>query len=335
MARYTGSPWGTIHGKLGNIIGFQWKGIHVAKKYHSTPAFTGIAPTAVKDIFRIIQKFVARHFASNIQPIWEVIAKRSKLPVLGGNLLLKKSARVLYKSTNAGIQDPDMTLFQVSNGKLEPSLAITGATYTPASGQLVVTWNTNVFTNGDASDDAVLVLYRSAYTGHPEGNSWLLGTGVTRGTGTATVWTQPNLPSGDLTVFLYFWDGACHYSPSTDRGRAILQARDHIHQWKDPVTTTSSTFVKVISFNIYREVSYKAYKLYCLCKNATLYFRLKSGIEGDLDSNEVSGVATESKWKTASLNVSAQNEYITVEIYAKNLGSGTARLESGLFYGFL
>ena len=335
MATYTGSPFGTISGKLGHVIGSKWKGIRVITKYHSCAPHIGISPTAVKNIFRILGKLGSRHFDKLTNHIWNALATRSKLPVTGFNLLIKKSSRILFKSTVKGLQDPDITLLQVSDGNLEPSQCLIGASYTAATGQLVVTWATDVYRNGQHSDNAVILLYRSKYAGHPEGNSYLLGANATRSAGTSTVFTAPNLPPEDLTCFLYFYDGTGNYSPSTDRGRAIMQARDAIHHWESAKLTSSSNYVKVHSFKIYREQNYRAYKLFCRCKNATLYFKLKSGIEGDLDSDAVSGVAADITVRVPVLSVTAQNEYITVEVYTKNLGSGQARLESGYFYGYI
>jgi len=338
MARYTASPFGVIHGKLGKVVGSVWKGITYARKDFTPTNPNTVPQQAIRYICRVLTKFIARHFEKNTKQIWNTLATDLKLPLTGGNLFSKKSSRVLWKSTQSGVVSPDWTLLRVSDGLLEPSQEILSASYTQATGALTITWDPNIYRNGSVDDNAIIVIYQDAAGDAiltlSGGNSWLLGTTARRGDGTTTVNTVPNLPPQDLTVFLYFHDGIANYSPSTPRGRSIMQARDAIHHWNNSINVNSSSYIKVHEFKIYREQNYRAYKLLCHCKNATFYFRLKSGIEGDIDSNEISGVADSVTVREVSKYVSSQNEYITVEIWSKNLGSGQARLESGNFYGF-
>lgn len=333
MARYTGSPFGTIIGKLGDVVGFQWKGINCIRKDFTPTNPNALGQRAVRLIYIILQKLGARHYEELLVPVWNALAKRSKLPISGINLLLKKSSRLLFKSTLNGIQAPDYTRMCVSDGILEPTSQVVDTAYDEATGILTIDWDKEIYRNGKPTDNAVLLLYRTLYTGYPGGNSYVLGANATRSAGGAVVWTQPGLPAIDLTTFVFFYDGY-NYSPSMSR--SVMQARDSIYQEKEALTGDwAGAYTKIEEFKILRTSPMRAYRLYTLIKYCKLFFRLKSGIEGDLDSNIVEQTGAIETRAVAQLMCSGQEEYISVELWGQTSGVGTPRAENLLFYGYI
>jgi hypothetical protein len=332
MATYTGSPFGTIRGKLGNTVATKWKGINVIRSNFSPTNPNSLKQQAVKQGYRVIQKLGSRHFSNNVRPIWNVLAKRSGLPLTGLNLLLKKSARLLYKHTQAGILEPDWASLQVSDGILEPTDQVNAFAYTPASGLVTIDWDNEIYRNGNALDNVSVLIFRAPYDAHPEGNSWLLGTSATRGNASATLYTAKNLPSMDLTAFIYFSNGS-NYSASF--GRLLAQPRDTIIEEEEAITfDLAAGYEKITEYKILRRDWVDAYRLFAKIQNCQLFFRLKSIAEGDLDSDVVNEDDGFSRYRQPVLPVTAQNEYVSLELWAQNAGSGESRVENFQLYAY-
>lgn len=338
MAKYTGSPFGSIHGKIGHVVGFVYKGINVIRK-DFTPAFSNtIKQQAVKNIFPILQKLASRHFVNITKAIWERLLERSYKPWTGINLFTHKSGRVLWKSTNNGIQDPDYGLMFVSDGILEPARQLLAPDYDPSTGLVTLTWNVDTFRNGSSSDSAHILVFQKPVSATPTtpaipfGNSWLVDTGVPRGAGLASANIPSNLDAFDLTVFLYFNDDTCTYSPSISRG--VTQKRDTVFSEYEALITNSSTYEKVETFKILRCLWHRTYRIFGYISNCSLFFRVKSIIDGDLDSNVHTQSGTSATIEVPRRAVSSQQEYIDVEVYAKKEGTANARIEYMLFYAY-
>jgi hypothetical protein len=332
MATYTGSPFGSISGKVGRVIGTRWKGINrIIVEFSPTNPNT-IKQVGIRTCYRALCKLASRHLNEITNQIFKALVDSLKVPKTGMSYLIEKSNGILYASSGQGSQEPDWSLMRPSWGRAEETQEITSTSYSPVTGALTVNWDTRIYKTGSPNDGAVVFVFRAPYTNHPEGNSWVAGPGVSRSAGTATVYIPPNLPSADLTSFVYFADSCANYSPA--EAMAVLQSRDSIYSKEDALTGVWNAYNKIQEFKIYREASKVAYKLFAAIQSCSAYFRLKSGIEGNLDSSIRTNTFPFATVKSMSLDVSSQNEYISVEVWAKKAGTGSPRIEYMSFYGY-
>lgn len=175
MAKYYGSPWGFLKGKLGPAVGSKVRGgIHIVRAYshgnHKTleHALQGkILPKelSVRRInhnnaaFGPIAHIAKRKSYDLILPVWEPMAKGT--PLTGANLFVKYNVPLLDKfpypkkfyTTN---NMPNLENIILSYGTLEPSY-ITSSSYHPTTGTLQIKWNTETFKDGSPQDLAYLM----------------------------------------------------------------------------------------------------------------------------------------------------------------------------------
>lgn len=247
MAKYTGSPFGTIRGKVSGSVGQVWKGIKYLRE-HTYPRqggtitkFDAIERGCVRGIGFKVRQFnyqrcvlgVLGYMASQnlpnlIRPVWQELCDKLKYKITGTGLFIKKNARALWETfpnrdaefsyTNF----PDMTHLQVSDGLLEPTQSIAASLAfcaMPAGVNYVtINWNTNTFRNGKSDDIAWLAVYKHPSVEEfirrvPRGILYTRNTGRPRSAGTGSI-RIPCHSAGELTAFVFFSDACANYSPS-------------------------------------------------------------------------------------------------------------------------
>lgn len=261
MGKYFGSPWGFIRGKLDDAVGGVWKGVEwnrvrifptqrgTLEKYraykdgHIHPEAFSFKQMNIRRTTLQVQGHIGRSNLPNlIYPVWQALCTKRMWTMTGINAFVKRSAARFYNSmphkdeeydpeTNA----PDMCELLVSDGDLEGAAPLT-CTYDTATGDLVITWDSTTYTNGDDSDFAFCVVLKkhSVETGMMEeigrdGNwypsVYLYGTAILipppgvppkRLDGTLTMSLPPGLDISLLTAYLFFRDveNLIGYSPS-------------------------------------------------------------------------------------------------------------------------
>ena len=257
MGTYTGSPWGTIRGKVDDVVGGVWKGINWCRvRVLPTQRGTIAKYRAWKDdptypfsfkqfnIRRLVTQvlgYIARS-ESNIvlwiRPVWDALVTKRGYTMTGVNAFVKRNAAILFASMtdenaeyDPATNTPDYEKMLVSDGDLEPVADIASAIYNPATGQLVLIWNSATFTNGSDQDiPNVIVTKKPLLEMEDEPNMTLwnwrpklftypflpAAHPTKRFIGNATI----NLPTGltysDLTLYLFFKDEVTGigYSPS-------------------------------------------------------------------------------------------------------------------------
>lgn len=247
MAKYTASPWGSLRGKLNGSVGGVWKGIEWARKLvlprqlgtitnrnrSKESCIRGVIYAAKqmnirRAIFTALGILGKDNLTTLIHPVWEWLCDKRKYKLTGINLFIKMNARRLWYSTWTGLGTgvtfdsnnlPDYTQMLVSDGDLEPTQAVTGATYVGGTGLTTITWNTATYGNGVPGDNTWLAIYVRPTAVQiadyrPSGNLYVKNTGQLRSVGTAVIAVPPNLAAANLTAFVFFNDTCANYSPS-------------------------------------------------------------------------------------------------------------------------
>lgn len=244
MAKYTGSPWGQLRGKLSSAVGLTWKSVDGARM-HVVPRNPGsiskhlasrdacavgvaFAPKQMnirRAVFAMLGYTGRMNLKNWIHPIWEWYCDSHNKGITGINLLIKENARRLYNSfaTNSKFTTtnlPTYTLMQVSTGDLEAASSLTSAVY--AAGTVTFTWPTATYGNGTAGDEAYAAVYRipsAADVADYKPYGWLYtpaftGAPILRGAGTGTITIPAGLLAANLVAYIFFADSCANYSPS-------------------------------------------------------------------------------------------------------------------------
>lgn len=202
MAKYFGSPWGFLRGKLNDAVGGYWKGIEWTRvRLYPTQRGTyekwrlmkdGLLPIELFsyeqfNIRRLILQllgWIGRTNQSNlIYPVWMRLCRKKKLKLTGINLFVKRNAITLWASIPEQDEEyveptnkPDMNQMLVSDGDLEPSPAITSASYNPTTGIVAVDFDTTCSKNGKPTDFTFIMTYAEPIvlppTWLPNGHLW-------------------------------------------------------------------------------------------------------------------------------------------------------------------
>jgi len=178
MGKYTGSPWGTISGKVDDVVGGVWKGINWCRE-RVIPVQPGTItryrrwkddptiPFSFKqfNLRRLVTQvlgYIARS-ESNIvvwiRPVWDALVTKRGWTMTGVNAFVKRNAAILHASMtdenaeyDPATNTPDYLKMLVSDGDLEPVAGINTAAYSDITGTLEITWDTTTYTNGAATD---------------------------------------------------------------------------------------------------------------------------------------------------------------------------------------
>lgn len=160
----TGNVLGKVSGKLGQIVGFTWKGIDVFRSYVIPANPQTTEQTTHRNNFKGIVQFGSYWLTSVIQPYWKAFAiKMSEF-----NAFVKENSGILDFSHNIdSVVMSKGSLFQAPNVALAASVA---------SGKALFSWDNDLGANGEATDDAVLCLY------YPKTNEIAVSDGISKRT---------------------------------------------------------------------------------------------------------------------------------------------------------
>lgn len=315
MPRYEGSPFGVIHGSIGDVQGATWKGIpYIRPKISPTNPRTK-AQQATRTIMSTFARITKNHFCDLILPIWKPIAKKAGLPMSGHNWFFKTSLRKVRNTTRDGAQDPDYSQIQLSSGNIEPSPKISSVAYTYATGLLTVTWDTTTYANGRADDRAFIAAISK------NGSVWL-GSPGQRFLGSGNLSIPAETDPVDLTSFVYFHQN-CIYSPTTPR--PVLNSYDEVFGDDKTVRSTSSTnYEEILAFKWVPPTEMTALVWYGEIKNASAYITIPWLGKQVVLSNS----SNEYIFKRAGMRAIGNNIYSESKIMMKKISGTKAKMKS-------
>jgi hypothetical protein len=247
MAKYYGSPWGTMKGKLNGSVGGGWKGINWCrvltfptqrgtlflyqemKAGHIPPERFSFPQFNLRRLATGPLGYVARmNLSTFIYLIWEPFVQKHQFLMTGSNMFIKRNSANMLNSMpdktaefDPATNSPDLLVLQMSDGDMESTEEFTSAVYNTANGNLTVAWNTGKYTNGADSDLAYLVILKKpivesyGVSGTWEPALYLYGpfqpAGTLRSDGvgaTIPALLPIGLTAADLTAFVFFKDAA-------------------------------------------------------------------------------------------------------------------------------
>ncbi|MDI6840169.1 MAG: hypothetical protein QMD71_04875 [bacterium] len=243
MAKYFGSAFGTITGKIGNLV-FQRHGkTRVIKMHNPYPKDRGSMNTMNKlikhkieesevNIRRINTKIVfgtVSFIYSQLKPIieepWRILIQQKK-NITHYDLFMKYNTSPLYQSipdkqrlisyTNM----PKLKSIIITEGDLLEQTQITKAKYTTSTGKLQIEWTTNTLLKGKTEDNAHIVpIYwkqtkKLTFKPWKKIKIWIpVLPAAKRKDGKATIYIEPKLTlsiNTQLIIFLFFTSNAIY-----------------------------------------------------------------------------------------------------------------------------
>jgi len=316
MPTYEGSPFGIIHGAIGDVQAQTWKGIPVLRTKTNSPNPNTVKQQATRNTLTVFSKISSDYFNNLIKPIWNPLAKRLKLQMTGHNLFFKTSLRTVRNTTREGLQDADLSVMQVSSGSLEPTPKITSTNYNEATGALTIGWDTTVCGVGSPDDRAFLAACI------PDGTLWL-GSDWMRSDGSGTLTIPAATSPVGLSSFVYFWDG-CQYSPSV--GIETARGQDEIFGDDETTRITNSiTFESILNIKWVEVAEMAAMKWYAEIKNAEVYIAGVPMTFTTTTSNTTDKYVIKEGWAWGS---TAANAYGEIQVMMKVRNGTKAKMKS-------
>ncbi|MDD2890304.1 MAG: hypothetical protein PHE49_06665 [bacterium] len=251
MAKYRGSSWGTIIGKVGEGVGSVYHGIPVLRGYIKTEGISpivclaelknGTQKSTPKLIRRINSNLIFSSMATLaktvqektivISTIWKERTEFSKVNTKILNSLGEK-VETLYGINNL----PDITKLQFTKryGAPGPNLS---SEYNPDDGQIAVKWDNPSYVRGTPKDTVYLVIVYfkldSLYNWTKQSKPWQFKVWannvasrpiagmpkdnspvVTRKDGNTVLQTEKGLNPKNLVTYIFFYDTAGGFSQS-------------------------------------------------------------------------------------------------------------------------
>jgi len=191
MAKQTQGALGTVKGKVGNVVGAQWK---------QTPYFRSLViPANPNSAAQQVQRGklsyvvnIARLVLSQvIQPLWDPFQR-------------KQSGYNRFTSVNvkAAADTPVISDVVMTEGQLEAPSSILGATYDDSLTDVNIAWPTVTLGNGDADDTMLLVVIDT------ENNvAFIDSSTYVRSDSAGTVTVGTGRTAADLAVFVAAFRG--------------------------------------------------------------------------------------------------------------------------------
>jgi hypothetical protein len=191
MGKLNSGIMGTVYGKVGGIVGFNWKGINAIRSYAIPANPQTPDQQAERTKFGFIVQVAKLILPTVIQKYWDPFATQMS----GWNLFVQKN-----RATVTG--DSDYQNVVMSSGDLEQE-TIDSATYDPVTGSVLISWTPSGLGNGEDTDECVFVIIDSA------NNIAFVNDGAAPrmdGSGVTPIGTGRN--ASDLHAYLFFKRGS-------------------------------------------------------------------------------------------------------------------------------
>ncbi|MEC3880025.1 DUF6266 family protein [Parapedobacter sp. 10938] len=196
MATFKNGPNGNFSGKVGNVIGYQWRGINVMR---SLPK-KSTKPRSEKQLANEMRMKLAMSFLS---PITGVIRAGYQEVTEGLPMTPFNMALSYHKKNAIGGEYPNL-FFDYANAKIStgPLLAAESVSANWMDDGLLVSWDTPPLKYTILNDHNTMILLRFV-----ERKSWDIRTsGITRGMGQYLFPVPASLIGTELHVYLAFND---------------------------------------------------------------------------------------------------------------------------------
>jgi len=182
---------GGFSGKVGPVVGGKWKDIDYMRGYVIPANPNTAGQQTVRTKFGALVKIAQALLPSTIQPYWDPF--NSKMS--GFNRFISENYALLDEFN-------ELTDYNIGSiGSLQPA-TVNGAEYTLATGSITVTWPTEVWGNGLATDKIQISVY-SKNSHSVIGSS----SDAVRSAGTKTFVMQSGLTAGDMRITLFPYRG--------------------------------------------------------------------------------------------------------------------------------
>ena len=191
MGRQMGGILGPVRGKVSNVVGAQWKETAYFRGY-TIPANPNTEAQQAQRAKMTTAVWYARAIlGSVINPYWDPFEKAYS----GYNRFLSVNVKAMASGT---AYESIMT----SRGKLEKASAMDGTTYTPANGEIEITWTGNLMGNGLATDKSLIVI-----TDVVNKIAFISAGGATREDGSEVIDIGEGRTAANLKSYLGFYRG--------------------------------------------------------------------------------------------------------------------------------
>lgn len=138
---------GAMYGKLGGMIGSNWKGINTLREYKIPANPQSVAQTAQRTKFAVVVALAQALLGTLIVTFWNPFAVKMS----GFNAFIKS---VFPNVTSAGLVTADC---KVTSGTLENLHSLIG-TYEDSTGEVIVTYDAAIQGNGAETDNVSLLI---------------------------------------------------------------------------------------------------------------------------------------------------------------------------------
>jgi len=191
MAKQTQGILGVVKGKIGNVVGAQWKQSPYFRSY-SVPANPN---TTAQQAQRAKMAFLVWNARLILGSVINSYITPFQKAMSGYNRFVQMNIKNLSNP-------PTHDELLLSEGQLEPTTSITTATYATATGDFQISWNNSVLANGDAADSAVAVIIDTVNR-----RAWVFDAEATRNDGDLIDSIASGLTLADLAVYVFFHRG--------------------------------------------------------------------------------------------------------------------------------
>lgn len=190
MGKIINGILGGVSGKVGGVVGANWKGIPTVRAYAipSNPNSTG--QQTQRTLFTAVLAFLKLLTSTVLQPYWDPFVSNMS----GFNKAM--SVNLLAWSDDTAFDDAI-----ISQGSLELS-EITSATYATASGDTYIFWDSTIMGNGLATDIACGVIVDT------ENNIAFVSDTVARNEDSINMDIGAGRTVGNLKAYLFFHRGS-------------------------------------------------------------------------------------------------------------------------------